>query len=384
MSVTTMMNIPETIHVGYQERDDTYTKKLAYVVYTDAKGKLRKEKSWNGWRDNKIDPEDYKNEPTSGFVLNKKVGGGNHGWNSRNEYIRVFDPRGFEFEISVANLLFILQECTSSKGKGLEGEFVYAWDGADLVLLPIGSREYHECVNYTENQTKKITKNDMIEGCAYLMKNMVDVMYLGRHDWYESERDWKTDKYAIVHKGKKHIFKEISDEEVRWREYIIQTGFTKLAQKTSDAPLPQYADAYDKFKKSMHSSPAKEVKLKRKKINLKDFDGTGFYNEKTYLMKEDNQYYVASITKVQENRYNASQKDKPGTFNITKSTEPFLPELEKGGCVVPRTSDSNCGYYNSYPSKNKINITEKELLKKEFYTAAIMNETGGAYSVIDG
>lgn len=64
------------------------------------------------------------------------------GGNARNEYIRVFDPRGFEFEISVANLLFILQECTSTRGKGLEGEFVYCWSGTEMTLLPVDSAEY--------------------------------------------------------------------------------------------------------------------------------------------------------------------------------------------------------------------------------------------------
>ena len=73
------MNIPKTIKVGYQKRGDTYTGKLAYVIYTDDKGKLRKEKSWQGWRDGKIKPSDFDNEPTSGFVLNKGVGGGGRG-----------------------------------------------------------------------------------------------------------------------------------------------------------------------------------------------------------------------------------------------------------------------------------------------------------------
>jgi hypothetical protein len=41
---------------------------------------------------------------------------------------------GFEFEISIPNLLYILQECTSTKGKGLDGEFVYAWDGKDFSI----------------------------------------------------------------------------------------------------------------------------------------------------------------------------------------------------------------------------------------------------------
>ena len=42
---STKMNIPDIINVGYQERNGTYTGKLAYVVYTDSKGKLRKENS---------------------------------------------------------------------------------------------------------------------------------------------------------------------------------------------------------------------------------------------------------------------------------------------------------------------------------------------------
>ena len=45
--------IPKKIKVGYQNRYDTYTKKLAYVIYYDEKNKLRKETSWNNWRDEK-------------------------------------------------------------------------------------------------------------------------------------------------------------------------------------------------------------------------------------------------------------------------------------------------------------------------------------------
>ena len=38
--------IPKKIKVGFQERDSTYTKKLAYVIYYDLQNKLRKETSW--------------------------------------------------------------------------------------------------------------------------------------------------------------------------------------------------------------------------------------------------------------------------------------------------------------------------------------------------
>jgi hypothetical protein len=46
--------IPKKIKVGYQNREDTYTGRLSYIIYYDGKGTLRKEKSWNGWRDGNI------------------------------------------------------------------------------------------------------------------------------------------------------------------------------------------------------------------------------------------------------------------------------------------------------------------------------------------
>ena len=65
--------VPKTINVGYQNRSGTYTGKLAYVIYYDEKGKLRKEASWNSWRDDKIPNDEFDNIPTEGFVLNKKL-----------------------------------------------------------------------------------------------------------------------------------------------------------------------------------------------------------------------------------------------------------------------------------------------------------------------
>ena len=100
--------IPKRINVGYQERSDTYTGKLGYIIYYDEKGKLRKETSWQNWRDDSIPSNEFENEPIKGFILNKKAGGYKYSWNTRQTYCRVFDPRGFEFEITIENLLYIL------------------------------------------------------------------------------------------------------------------------------------------------------------------------------------------------------------------------------------------------------------------------------------
>ena len=286
------MNVPKTITVGFDVRNDTYTKKLAYVIYTDAKGVLRKEKSWEGWRDKKIDPETYDNEPITGFVLNKKVGGNNYSWNPRNTYVRVFDPRGFEFEISIPNLLFILQESSSIKGKGLEGEFVYAWDGTELVLLPTTCQEYKDSTAFTTLQTKKITKNDMKEGVIYLNKENDRVMYLGRHDWttynstyaYQDDHGAFQDRYNggyyynnptrktkvktkvsyFLQTKKKHVFVYIDKNE-----YWIQDGFTKIGVIESPDVSTLYADKYDTFKNTCPNVGA-DYEVVKELYNLKD------------------------------------------------------------------------------------------------------------------
>ena len=144
--------IPKKIKVGYQERENTYSGKLAYIIYYDEKNKLRKENSWKSWREEEIPPDDFNNELLEGFVLNKKSGDYHGDWfNSRQAYIRVFDPRGFEIEITVNNLLYILENCDCIKGKGLVGRFCYGWYGTELILLPECSEAYRESKKYTEN-----------------------------------------------------------------------------------------------------------------------------------------------------------------------------------------------------------------------------------------
>lgn len=283
--------IPDKIKVGYQERSDTYTKKLAYIIYYDAKGVLRKENSWEGWRDKKIDPSEVENVPTEGFVLNKKAGGYSSGWNHRQSYIRVYDPRGFEFEITPENLLFILQEANSIKGKGLEGEFVYSWSGKDLVLIPATCEEYKNSKDYSSLQNKKISARDLVQGVTYLTKNQENLIYIGRYEWfdfaYENRRSWDGPK--IAHVKKQHIFQK-SDGT-----FIPLSSMTTLADITNDIPVDNFAEIVDEFYKTENSSSPEKFEytlLKDVKVPKKDV-----YSCKNYIYKKvgDNEfkaYYV--------------------------------------------------------------------------------------------
>lgn len=210
---TQQLFIPDKINVGFQKRTDTYTGQLAYIIYFDKKGVLRKETSWQSWRDNKIKPVQFDNTPTEGFVLNKGVGGArqSYGWNARNEYIRVYDPRDFEFEISLANLLFILKEGDCSRGKGLEGKFVYAWDKNNLVLLPASSQDYKISASFTDLQDKSVSVKDLVPGASYLTRKQEQLVYLGRfikHSYqsYRGKSPEKAAKKFVFWDGKDFVF----------------------------------------------------------------------------------------------------------------------------------------------------------------------------------
>ena len=185
--MNTNIFIPKRINVGFRNRTDTYTGKLAYIIYFDEFSKLRKETSWNNWRDHNIDPQQFDNEPTSGFVMNKKVGDYDSGWNHRRGYCRIYDPRGFEFEITFENLLYILENADSVRGKGLVGDFVYGWDGKDLVLIPTEAPDYKQLVEYntTLHDKQNVKVKDLIIGATYINKKNERRVYLGKFDYYE-------------------------------------------------------------------------------------------------------------------------------------------------------------------------------------------------------
>lgn len=343
------MYIPKTIKVGYNERPDTYTKKLAYVTYMDDKGVHRKKNSWDSWRNHKLGCDDFDNEPTSGFVLNKGVGGVRHsyGRNARNEYIRIYDPRNFEFEISVENLLFILQECSSIKGKGLEGDFVYSWSGTQLVLLPVSSAEYQECVKHTERQKVKFDKSQIAEGCTYIMKDGTKVVYLG-HLHYHNTTPWSKDNLCTI--SKKHVFANLEDGE-----FIAESGFKNIAERISSDPIPEYPDIFSKFKDSIYNGAIVSISFKKVSVSAID-DSNNYYNR--YLIKENNKYYVAHIYK-QRYYYSSS------IYEIKKANKPL---------VIDETKPEKTSISQHIVNSTTLKVDKKFLEKLDIYELMVVTD----------
>lgn len=318
--------IPTKINVGFQNRNDTYTKKLAYVIYYDEKGKLRKESSWNSWRDEKIPNEEFENVPTSGFVLNKKVGDYDSGWNHRHAYVRIYDPRNFEFEIGIENLLYILENTNSIKGKGLEGEFVYGWDGKDLVLIPTVSPDYKEITEYNKvvHNNEYIKTKDLKIGATYLAKDNTEMIYLGKFDVWDKVYD-NIYYGEIKNIGKQFWFayytKHYSDDSLILYLNHYKSITNKFIGIVNETCVENYAELFDKLEHNKQYSPiddSKDVFIPYKfdefTIKIKShYWGNTFYNKNKEEIKvrfnESKGVYIKEERIKDNYRYSFSTKD---------------------------------------------------------------------------
>jgi hypothetical protein len=259
MSMHGTLYIPDTITIGFQPRGDTYTNKLGYVIYTDEKGKLRKEASWQSWRDHNIAPVTFNNTAQQGFTFNKGVQRDGH-WGSGRSVIRVYDQRDFEFEISIDNLIGILMHADVSK-RDITEPCVFAWSGTELILLPTNSVEYQESLQHTAKQHQKFSARDLVVGYTYsIKKNNDKVVYLGRFDRYNIEtlRDPASSQGYFVSIGtqqsskktKKHAFYNL-----KYKQIEIKEPMSYISHVEVEDVHPQHAEMMDMYYQYAESQP---------------------------------------------------------------------------------------------------------------------------------
>lgn len=317
--------IPKKISVGFQNRSDTYTGKLAYVVYYDEKGVLRKERSWNSWRNDDIEPLVTDNVPTSGFVLNKKVGDYVCDWNHRQAYVRIYDPRDFEFEITVENLLYILENTSSIVGKGLEGEFVYGWNGKDLILIPTSSPDYVEISKFNEKIFKNeyVKSKDLVLGGTYRTKNDEEYIYMGRFDLHGDKarrvEDGKSNGYGYycnyhyvydqVNKGKHYWFarkRNTYQGESYYSFLTVRSLGQKFIETVSTECDAEYSQIYEQMESKTDFSPYDSSKDEYVPMTLDEFkeyvDKNNHWNEIKFISMQNGKYVNIKLD------YNRNQK----------------------------------------------------------------------------
>jgi len=274
--------IPKRIKVGYQKRNGTYTGQLAYVIYYDNKGVLRKETSWKSWRDEKIPEQEFDNLPQDGFCLNKDVKRFNWShFGSNRSYIRIYDPRQIEFEITPENLIGILTETDCLK-RGLEGKFVYAWKGTELVILPCNSEEYQKAVIYTERQDQNISAKELKLGCSYTTKKGEEVIYLGRFYWFEY--NLYGEKRFII--SKQYVFSYPAKDQDKI-SFFKKSDVKFLALLNSTDPVINYAELIDKWNADPRSSSINGWEFEPETASMEDVFGKDKPKDYPYLNRAD-------------------------------------------------------------------------------------------------
>lgn len=230
-------------NVSYRYGFDFENKTLDdYIIHIVGKYEDFKPYGIHKTDDNSFEPKEFDNVPTSGFVLNKKVGGYSSGWNHRSTYCRVYDPRGFEFEIKVDNLLYILAYCDCTKGKGLEGEFVYTWSGKDLVLLPAASPDYLSSTEFTRLKNTSFNRKELTEGHSYKFKDGKVYTYIGKYYVNTAHSDIYGSNIVNVCSNKQSVFRDSKGK-------FIYDDIKEIAEVVS-TDVSNYATYHKEFKES--------------------------------------------------------------------------------------------------------------------------------------
>lgn len=373
------LKYPEELVIGFQERADAMTGKLSYIVYKE-KNKLKKEKSFNNWIDKKIDLLSLKNEPREGFLISKSVRRDTYYFGSGRSMIRMYDPEGFDFEITVENLEYILQNCDTNKGE-FEGKFCYMWDGAELVLVPENSEAYVASLELKSDVNSKVEAKNLKVGAIYKDKKTDKTFtYLGRYDYYKEftnpkvkayfENSQHSERYNSYRsftinpseqKAKKqHIFFDnetktyvpnatsklaylIADEDENYQTLITEYFETKFAKKRKDIS----------FKKV----DKKKLEEKIRKIVKKD-KHTYYLEKDFYVHLEGNYYARLEITAQdyyqEDSLYNLKVRD------ISYYDKEVIGLFEINARNSIKISDR--GYYNYF----RDNRDNKEVLIKKF------------------
>lgn len=206
--------IPSRLNVGFVKREGTFDGKLSYIIYFDEKGKLRKEASWNSWRDESLSPAAFDNKPQKGLIINKGIKHYAYHFGSGKSMARIYDPRGFEFEITMDNLVGIINQSNIDMSEIVQ-ECVYSWAGTELVLLPTNSEQYKASLVHTENKNSKISLKDLKVGQTYSLKNSESYhIYIGHYEINNYVNcDYTIMKaYLKPSKSKKHIFYSVDEK----------------------------------------------------------------------------------------------------------------------------------------------------------------------------
>jgi hypothetical protein len=391
--------IPDKIIVGFKANEHVSTGKLGAPIYKDARDHIIREKTWRQLINDEAVPkkvfvgyetyEDGKpnynksiykdlpgfplqeidNTPIKGFILNKtkdKVK-----WENSPTSCYLYDPRGFEINISLNNLLYIHQ---LTKGDFQNIDFVYSWYGEGFVLLPCISEEYIESVEFQNVKSMKFSLKDLKPGCTFLTKELNTVIYMGKYDFVE------VNKYVNSAVGsrrictsKEHMFCVKTVKE----NIFIPLKSTHLAKISSDKPVANFNELSEEL-----NNTGKVLALDRIDLVTVTIDDLLQKERDEISNKREGSFYINNTTKEQFIGF-VTQPKGNGKYESFKlfQVRRFNGNIN-GGLGIALTY--NILGYKMKPSYQEYTINENDIVIKSTKTLKELNEISfdrtGAYN----
>lgn len=293
------LNIPKEIIIGKKNNQ-------GFVTYKQG-SKIAKEISFKNWLG---DGEQIytSNLPKKGFILQDCVGGHGGSWYSyeRRAWAIIKDPHGFNIEITFDNLVWIMKMVSHDHNTGFDGEFVYGWDGAQLMLVPTISADYKYTTNIDNKEIYKL--KDLTVGETYRFPDERNMIYLG---------------YLPVIKLKDKYM------------YGYQTNTEYVTKKFHCFYCP-----YDSYKKfiTLSSTKKKIIKDDTKPVQTKEWIDKKIKEMNNYLWNNDEIEDISNIDKIIPNNKKTHKKIDQ---LIKWCSLSYSEQKDKYGYVKNNLSDSN-------------------------------------------
>ena len=257
-----MLYIPNDITIGFKSLPNSFSGKKGFITYKEIGKKedvLLNQNKFNDWIDNPKDTITIKNKPTSGFVINKQMSKEHYYLGTINT-ILVYHPEGFEFEISLSNLMHLLEH-SDVNSQEIKTECVLGWDNNYPYLITTNCKEYVEAKQKSDQIIEVSDLTDLVVGRTYYTKKEKNLIYIGKEDILKI-KDINNPLDISSRKG--HIFLKNNSQFV---------SLAKCQAAYNDEIHPNIADIQEmySFQKSLiHFTP--------NKTNLVLFSGKYFSN----------------------------------------------------------------------------------------------------------
>jgi hypothetical protein len=205
------IKIFDQLYVGFHRHGDRMpVGRMVNYVDNKTNQKLRdKIEDWSAYGAGskaKLNSLIIDNKPMTGFRISRSQI--NAGWYQTPDYIRVEDPRGFEVDITIPNMIMLTNNNILDNGEIMH-ECIWGRDNAINVLLPVNSVPYKEAMQNTDRQTTHVHVSKLKLGDHVVLKNGMKGRYMGKltaiselyettksghsgYSYYNSSRAWES------------------------------------------------------------------------------------------------------------------------------------------------------------------------------------------------